>query len=205
MNNAETPAVATRALVKSFGNNRVLRGLDLSVAPGTILAVFGANGAGKTTLIKILASVMRPTSGRVLIDGLDLKEQPDEARAHLGLLAHQSYLYGTLSAEENLIFYGRMYAVPNLKERAAEMLSQVGLAARRHDRVATFSRGMLQRLSLARALLHNPSCCCWMSRKPGLTSRGWRPCGTSSGATTPAAPSSFLPTTLSARSPCAMK
>jgi heme exporter protein A len=151
------PAVEVRSLTKSFGNIKVLRSLDLKVTKGTTLAIFGPNGAGKTTLIKTLASVMRPTSGTILIDGLDVKEHPEDIRAKIGLLAHQSYLYGALSAEENLAFYGKMYGVTGLKGRIDDIMSTVGLAARRHYRVGTFSRGMLQRLSLARALLHSPT------------------------------------------------
>ena len=151
------PAVETRSLVRSFGSMKVLRGLNLKVARGATLAIFGPNGAGKTTLIKTLASIMRPTSGTILIDGLEMKEHATEVRARLGLLAHQSYLYGALSAEENLVFYGKMYGVANLKSRVDEVMSNVGLGSRRHDRVATFSRGMQQRLSLARAILHRPS------------------------------------------------
>jgi heme exporter protein A len=100
---------------------------------------------------------MRPTSGDILIEGLNIKEHAGEARAKVGLLAHQSYLYGALTAEENLSFYGKMYGVAGLKERIDDVMSSVGLSSRRHDRVATFSRGMQQRLSLARALLHGPS------------------------------------------------
>ena len=151
------PAVEAQSFAKSFGNIKVLRGLDLKVAKGATLAVFGPNGAGKTTLIKILASVMRPTAGTILIEGLDMKEYADKVRARLGLLAHQSFLYGALTAEENLIFYGKMYGLTDLKERVTSIMSIVGLGARRHDRVAAFSRGMQQRLSLARALLHQPS------------------------------------------------
>ena len=151
------PAVETRSLVKSFGNMKVLRGLELKVEKGSTLAIFGPNGAGKTTLIKTLASVMRPTSGSIFIEGLDTKEHSIEIRAKTGLLAHQSFLYGALSAEENLTFYGKMYGIANLKDRVNEVLSSVGLASRRYDRVATFSRGMQQRLSLARAILHHPS------------------------------------------------
>ena len=150
------PAIETRDLVKSFGNTKVLCGLNIKVKAGATLAILGPNGAGKTTLIKTMASVMRPTSGQVLIDGWSLEERALEARGHIGLVSHQSYLYRTLSAEENLIFYGRMYGIAGLKERINEILILVGLAPRRHDRVATFSRGMLQRLSLGRALLHKP-------------------------------------------------
>jgi len=157
MKSLSPPAVEVQDLVKSFGNTKVLRGLNLKVEAGSTLVIFGPNGAGKTTLIKTLASVMRPTSGRILIDGLDYEKHDQEMRTRLGLVSHQSYLYGTLSAEENLAFYGRMYGVAKLAERINEVLTLVGLATRRHDRVATFSRGMLQRLSLGRALLHKPS------------------------------------------------
>ena len=157
MNSPSHPAVETKDLVRSFGNTKVLRGLDIKVETGTTSVIFGPNGAGKTTLIKTLAGVLRPTSGRVQIEGLDIEERAQEARMRLGLVSHQSFLYGTLSAEENLTFYGRMYGVAGLKERVSEMLVLVGLATRKSDRVATFSRGMLQRLSLGRALLHRPS------------------------------------------------
>ena len=156
MKNVSLPAVEALDLFKSFGNTKVLRGISLKVEAGTTLVIFGPNGAGKTTLIKTLAGIMRPTSGRVLIGGLDMEEHSQEAHLHLGLLSHQSYLYRTLSAEENLTFYGRMYGVANLKERIDEVLVQVGLTTRRHDRIAAFSRGMLQRLSLGRAILHKP-------------------------------------------------
>ncbi len=167
-----SPAVETQALTKSFGSHQVLRGLDLMVEAGDTLAIFGPNGAGKTTLIKTLASIIRPTSGRVLIDGLDMKEHAQKARARLGLLAHHSFLYGALSAEENLVFYGRMYSVADLKNRIGEMLSLVGLSSRRYDRVATFSRGMQQRLALARALLHNPSILLLDEPETGLDQQG---------------------------------
>jgi len=156
MKSSSPPAIEARDLVKSFGNTKVLRGLSLKVETKTTLAIIGPNGAGKTTLIKTLASVMRPTSGQVLIDGWDLAEHAQKARALLGLVSHHSYLYGTLTATENLDFYGRMYGLSKPAERIKEVLDLVGLTGRRHDRVATFSRGMLQRLSLGRALLHKP-------------------------------------------------
>jgi heme exporter protein A len=153
----EKPAVETVGLAKSFGNYKALRGIDLVVRAGATLAVFGPNGAGKTTLIKMLAAIMRPTSGRILIDGLELGDNAELLRARLGLVAHQSYLYGGLSAQENLEFYGRMYGVPDRSKRISEVLELVGMNGRRHDRLSTFSRGMQQRMALARALLHKPS------------------------------------------------
>ncbi len=140
MNNAETPAVATRALVKSFGNNRVLRGLDLSVAPGTILAVFGATGAGKTTLIKILASVMRPTSGRGLIDGLDLKEQPDEARAALADI--ERYMLIQRVARLGGVTH-RVRAVE--AEAAARLVQRAGFVPEAVDALARLAREVMPR------------------------------------------------------------
>jgi heme exporter protein A len=151
------PAVETSGLVKSFGNYTALRGIDLQVPAGSTLAVFGPNGAGKTTLIKILASIIRPTFGKILIEGLELKDNAEMLRARLGLVAHQSYLYGNLSAWENLDFYARMYGVENRSSRIGEVLDMVSLTGRKHDRLSTFSRGMQQRMALARALLHRPS------------------------------------------------
>jgi len=150
-------AVETSGLGKSFGNHQALRGIDLKVAAGSTLAVFGPNGAGKTTLIKILASIMRPTSGSVLVEGLELRDNAEKIRSKLGLVAHQSYLYANLSAWENLDFYARMYGVEDRGKRIGEVLELVGMTTRRHDRLSTFSRGMQQRVALARALLHKPS------------------------------------------------
>ncbi len=162
MNSAATSpsvplAVETSGLVKSFGNYTALRGIDLKVPVGSTLAVFGPNGAGKTTLIKILASIMRPTSGKILIEGLELKDNAEMVRTRLGLVAHQSYLYGNLSAWENLDFYARMYGVEDRYNRIGELLDMVNMTGRKHDRLSTFSRGMQQRMALARALLHKPS------------------------------------------------
>jgi heme exporter protein A len=162
MNNTITPqsappAVATSGLVKSFGNFRALGGIDLEVPSGSTLAVLGPNGAGKTTLIKILASIIRPSSGKIFIEGDELKDNAEKLRARLGLVAHQSYLYGNLSAWENLEFYARMYGVEDRNARISEMLDMVNLTGRKHDRFSTFSRGMQQRMALARALLHKPS------------------------------------------------
>ncbi len=144
-------------LVKSFGDKVALDGVDLDVAEGEFLTLVGPNGAGKTTLVRILATLTRPTGGSVRVAGYDLARQGAEARRRIGLASHQTLLYGDLSAEENLRFYGRMYEVPELEERITALLQRVGLEHRRHDLVRTFSRGMQQRLSLARALLHDPA------------------------------------------------
>jgi len=149
--------IEVRGLVKSFGSKVALEGVDLDVAEGEFLTLVGPNGAGKTTLIRILATLTRPTEGSVRVAGYDLAGQGTEIRRRIGLASHQTLLYGDLSAEENLRFYGRMYEVPGLEERITAFLQRVGLEHRRHDLVRTFSRGMQQRLSLARALLHDPA------------------------------------------------
>ncbi|MHB1132526.1 MAG: heme ABC exporter ATP-binding protein CcmA [Chloroflexota bacterium] len=151
------PAVWTQGLTKTFGARRALRGVDLSIGAGEFVALFGPNGAGKTTLLRILAGLSKPSSGRVLLDGFDLADDPNEVRRRIGVISHQTFVYGDLTAEENLLFYGRMFDVPRLGERVAEVLAQVGLAQRAGDRARTFSRGMQQRLSIARAVLHQPA------------------------------------------------
>ena len=150
------PAVWTRGLTKSFGHRQALKGIDLSVARGEFLVLFGPNGAGKTTLLRILAGLGRPTAGRVVLEGIDLAAEPGEVRRKIGVISHQTFVYDDLTAEENLKFFGRMYDVPRLDERIAEVLNQVGLSQRAQDRARTFSRGLQQRLSIARAVLHNP-------------------------------------------------
>lgn len=148
--------IAVTRLVKRFGLKNVLRGLDFQVQPGEFVALLGPNGAGKTTFLRILASLSRPTLGQVRVAGYSLPDQAAAVRRRLGVVSHLPLLYGDLTAEENLQFYGRMYGVPNLNARIAEVLEMVGLSARRHDLVRTFSRGMQQRLAIGRAVLHDP-------------------------------------------------
>ncbi|GAP14012.1 heme ABC exporter, ATP-binding protein CcmA [Longilinea arvoryzae] len=148
--------IEVRSLVKRFGPKTVLRGLDFSVAQGEFVALLGPNGAGKTTFLRILASLSRQSLGEVKIAGFSLPEQSAAVRRRLGVVSHLPLLYGDLSAEENLRFYGRMYGVPNLYARITEVLELVGLTARRRDLVRTFSRGMQQRLAIGRAILHDP-------------------------------------------------
>ena len=148
--------IAVRGLAKSFGTHAALRGIDLDVAEGECMAMVGPNGAGKTTLLRILATLSKPTVGSVRIAGIDAAEGARDVRRQVGFLSHQPLLYEDLSGEENLSFYGRMYDVPDLKGRITHMLEEVGLSASRHDPVRTYSRGMKQRLAIARAFLHDP-------------------------------------------------
>jgi heme exporter protein A len=150
------PMIEVRKLVKRFGLKTVLRSVDFQVQPGEFVALLGPNGAGKTTFLRILASLSRPAMGEVRIAGFRLPEQAAAVRRRLGVVSHLPLLYGDLTAEENLRFFGRMYGVVNLEDRITEVLDLVGLLARRRDLVRTFSRGMQQRLAIGRAVLHDP-------------------------------------------------
>lgn len=148
--------IETDDLTKSFGPRTALAGVDLSIAAGEFVALIGPNGAGKTTLLRILATLTRPTSGAVRIAGLDPTRAGEQVRRKIGFLSHRTLLYDDLTAEQNLRFTARMYDLADSSARIEHLLQQVGLEARRGDLVRTFSRGMQQRLSLARAVLHRP-------------------------------------------------
>ncbi len=148
--------IEVRRLVKAFGVKPVLRGLDFDVNPGEFVALLGPNGAGKTTFLRILATLSRPKMGEVRVAGFSLPRQAAAVRQRLGVVSHQPLLYGDLSAEENLQFYARMYALVDYDGRLKQVLQMVGLYRRRRDLVREFSRGMQQRLAIARAILHDP-------------------------------------------------
>lgn len=149
-------AIETTDLVKAFGDRRAIDGISIQLPQGAFLSVFGPNGAGKTTLLRVLTTCMRPTRGSVRICGIDLKENPDQARALIGLISHQPMLYPDLTAYENLMVFAKLYGLIHPEQRVMELLEAVELKHRRFDVVRTFSRGMLQRLSIARALIHDP-------------------------------------------------
>jgi len=148
--------IEVRGLTKAFGPRRALQGIDLDVARGEFLTLLGPNGAGKTTLLRILASLTKPTSGSVRIDGLEARRNPQSLKQRVGFVSHQPLLYDALTPFENLVFYGRLYAVRDGARRADALLDQLGLADRRGDAAGTLSRGLQQRLAIARALLHDP-------------------------------------------------
>jgi heme exporter protein A len=148
--------ITVRKLVKRFGLKTVLRGMDFSVEQGEFVALLGPNGAGKTTFLRILSSLSRPSMGVVNIAGYSLPNQAGAVRRRLGVVSHLPLLYGDLTAEENLRFYGRIYDISHADKRIAEVLEMVGLTSRRRDLVRTYSRGMQQRLAIGRAVLHDP-------------------------------------------------
>jgi heme exporter protein A len=139
--------IKARGLTKRYGEKRVLEKLDLDLDEGGFLVVTGPNGSGKTTLLRLLAGLAAPTRG-------DLEVNVE--RSGVGLLAHEPLVYRELTPLENLELYGRLYRVPERRERIGMLLERFGLWDERHDRVATFSRGMQQRLALCRTLLHEP-------------------------------------------------
>lgn len=149
------PLIEARELEKWYGPQPAVRGIGFTLYKGEFLTLFGPNGAGKTTLLRMLAGSLRPTRGTVRLAGIASPEEPAWRRA-VGVLSHQTYLYGQLSAEENLRFYGRLFGLADLADRIDARLEEVGLGARRRDLVRTYSRGMQQRLALARTLLHEP-------------------------------------------------
>jgi ABC-2 type transport system ATP-binding protein len=143
---------------KHFGRRTVLKGLDIKVSDGEIVALMGPNGAGKTTLLRILSTLTEPSSGSVLLDGTDVHDDPVVARKRIGVVGHSTYTYDDLTALENLRFYWSMNGLPakDFEEQGKRILQRVGLAHRMNDRAAIFSRGMRQRLAVARALIHDP-------------------------------------------------
>ncbi|MFQ5450189.1 MAG: heme ABC exporter ATP-binding protein CcmA [Nitrospinaceae bacterium] len=150
------PAVRVREVRKTFGVLKALDGISFDLEAGEFLTIFGPNGAGKTTLIKILSGLTRPTSGTARVAGVEVLQGDSRLRREIGVITHASCLYADLSPLENLVFYAKMYGLDQPHDRAVQALEGVGLKSRMHDRVRTFSRGMLQRASIARAVIHNP-------------------------------------------------
>lgn len=152
----ERPIIEIVDLVKTFGLLPVLKQINLTVQRGEFVALLGPNGSGKSTLLRLLAGLGRPTSGVIRVGGWELPKEATAVRHHIGLVSHKAHLYENLTAYENLLFFAKLYRIPQPDARIWAMLEQVGLKRRAHDIVRTFSRGMLQRLSIARALLHQP-------------------------------------------------
>ena len=149
-------SILVEGLHKSYGDGPVLCDLDLAVDWGEVLVIFGANGAGKTTLLKILSTQARPDSGRVWVGSAELSRDAAAIRRNIGVVAHRVLLYEDMTCQENLLFYGRMFGLKRPHPRVQEVLRLVGLAGRRDHRVRSLSHGMQKRLSIARAILHDP-------------------------------------------------
>lgn len=149
-------ALRVRGLEKSFGEWPVLWDLDLTVPWGELLVLFGANGAGKTTLLRALSTQIKPDAGALQVAGYNQSRNPSAVRRRVGVVGHQTFLYDDLTCWENLVHYGRLFGLENCGSRADQALSQLGLTHRADRRVRTLSNGMQKRLSVARAILHQP-------------------------------------------------
>ena len=150
------PVIAARGLGRRFAGVTALAAVDLTVEAGESVAIFGPNGAGKTTLLRLLATLLRPTTGTLQIFGMAVHSGGTAARLRTGVLSHRSFLYPDLTPTENLEFYARMYRVPDPAARVRELLDAVGVRGWAHRPVRTLSRGLEQRCAVARALLHHP-------------------------------------------------
>ena len=149
------PVVETRALTKIFGVTPVLRQVELRIEEGRCAILIGGNGSGKSTLMRILAGLSQPTSGDAMVFGENSRDL-GESRRRIGMLTHQSWLYPNLTARENLGFYAELYGLPSRDALASKWIDAVGLRAAADERVREFSRGMEQRLSIARAMMTTP-------------------------------------------------
>ena len=153
---SEGPFIEVNELRKDFGHLKALNGVSFSLNEGEFLTVFGPNGAGKTTLIKILSGLTRATSGSANVAGFDILSGAAEMKRQIGVISHASCLYPDLTAFENLLFYAKLYGLKNPEVKANQTLNEFKLNLRRNDRVRNFSRGMQQKLAIARATLHDP-------------------------------------------------
>jgi heme exporter protein A len=164
--------IRVKGLGKRFANRFVLRGLNFEAESGEIIALAGPNGAGKTTFLRILATLSRPSAGFVEIHGFALPDFANEVRHKIGYLAHQTLLYPDLSAEQNLRFYGNLFGVSDVENRIDVTLELVGLVKRRRDPIQIYSRGMQQRLAIARTLFHDPEILLLDEAHTGLDQQG---------------------------------
>ena len=156
MTDLPAPLVRCDRIMKRFGYKRVLRDVSITVSAGEVVALLGANGSGKTTLLRIVAGLDKPDQGEVWLGPVPLLTAAHEIRRYIGVVAHAPLLYDRLTGAENLQFYARMYDLDEPTSRIEQLLKLLGLWERRDDAVRTYSRGMSQRLAIARALLHDP-------------------------------------------------
>lgn len=148
------PIIEVKDVSKKFGRHMALGGVSLSVSSGESFAILGPNGAGKTTLVRILSTLIKPSSGTVKIAGHDAIEEPEEIKRKIGVVSHNPFLYDDLTALENMTFYADLYGVD--RKNADVLIKKLGLHERKDNFVCELSRGMKQRLSIARSLLHDP-------------------------------------------------
>src|SRR3989304_5646831 len=152
-----SPRIVLRRLSKYFERFTALDRLDLAIGPGEFVVVLGRNGAGKTTLLRVLALLQQPSEGELLFDDRAAERLEPSFRRRLGFVGHETFLYGELTAEENLLFHARLHGLDRPRERVREVLAEMELEPRAHSLARTLSPGLQQRLNLARARLHRPA------------------------------------------------
>ena len=151
------PLIAVEKIDKTFGARWALRGVTFTITQGEIVALVGPNGAGKTTLLRIIGTLSRPNAGNIRIGKIPLAEHPNAARGAIGFVGHQTFMYDDLTGWVNLTFYARLYDLPNISTRVQQVAARVGIENRLSDVTRTLSRGLQQRLTIARMLLHEPA------------------------------------------------
>jgi heme ABC exporter ATP-binding subunit CcmA len=149
--------IRTKSVSKAFGTRPVLNNIDLDVVEGQSVCICGVNGAGKSTLLRIVAGLLQPDRGSVRLCGSDISTEPEKIKRQLGVISHKSMVYPELTCFENLSFFANLYGVTDTTGRVNELLEEVGLISYRYDRAGILSRGLLQRLAIARALVHKPA------------------------------------------------
>jgi heme exporter protein A len=150
------PLIEVTDVHKRYGRKPILRGVSLSVSAGEVVALLGSNGAGKSTLLRTIAGLTKADRGAIALGGVTMSRGLHELRRYIGLVSHLPLLYDNLTAWENLLFFGKLYDLVDVEKRAESVLRSIDLWARRNDTVRTYSRGMVQRLAIGRATLHNP-------------------------------------------------
>lgn len=148
--------IESKNVIKTIGEKIILRNINIQINKGETVAILGPNGVGKSTWLKIVAGLMQPTEGQILINGDILKKDQFEQKELLGYLGHQSFLYDNLTPVENLNFFAKLYHIKNANDKIEALLKEVGLSFFKNEPVQSFSRGMVQRLAIARSILHNP-------------------------------------------------
>jgi len=154
---ASNSVISVNSLGKAFGARLVLNNIDLEVARTQSACICGVNGAGKSTLLRIIAGLVQPDQGSVQLCGYNIRKEPEKAKPRLGMVAHNSMVYPNLTVFENLSFFASLYGVKNGAARIEELLEEIGLFSYRYDKAGILSHGLLQRLAIARALVHNPA------------------------------------------------
>ncbi|ALC89977.1 sodium ABC transporter ATP-binding protein [Bacillus sp. FJAT-18017] len=148
--------IEVKKLTKQADSKLILRGINLTINKGETVGILGPNGAGKSTLLKVLATLIKPSTGEVTIGGFSLRKEQSEIKKLFGYLPHSSLLYDHYSPRENLVFFGNLYGIKNPEQRAVELVKEVGLSFFLNEPVKNFSRGMIQRIAIARAIVHDP-------------------------------------------------